>query len=354
MNSRERVKASLEFQTPDRIPFEFSFTPALQKIFEEKTGEKDPREYFGMDTRHISPLSSRKKQDFSPYLPSPLPPGTNVDEFGVAHVPGDYYHFTSLIHPLENLKKPEELENYPFPDLGEDYRYVGLKDKVKEYQEKGYFVVGAVGHIFEIAWEMRGMERFFMDLIENPEFVDTLLEKITRIQEKNAEKMALTGVDMIVLGDDIGMQDRMLMSPDTWREWLKPRLKRVIESARKANPEVYIFYHSDGDIRPVIADLIEVGVQILNPVQPECMDPEEIRKIYGKNLVLWGTIGTQSTMPFGTPEEIKKLIRERALKLGKEGGLFLAPTHVLEPEVPWENILAFVEGIQETRRILAS
>ena len=141
-----------------------------------------------------------------------------------------------------------------------------------------------------------------------------------------------------------------MMSPATWREWLKPRWRKVIKAAKDVNPAVLAFYHSDGDVRPVIEDLIEIGFDILNPVQPECMDPAALKRAYGDRLAFWGTIGTQTTMPFGTPDEVRATVKERIETVGVGGGLLIAPTHVLEPEVPWENIVALFEAVDEYGR----
>jgi len=171
--------------------------------------------------------------------------------------------------------------------------------------------------------------------------------RITQIRVRQARLVAQLGIDVLRLGDDVGSQKGMLISPALWRKWLKPKLAKVIDLAKKTNPKVFIFYHSDGNIMEIIPDLIEIGVELLNPIQPECMGPKEIKRLYGDKLSLWGTIGTQSTMPFSTPEEVSAIVKERIETLGGDGGLILAPTHVLEPEVLWENILAFVEAIKE-------
>ena len=138
----------------------------------------------------------------------------------------------------------------------------------------------------------------------------------------------------------------MILSPEIWRRWLKPRLGRVIKAAKEVNPEVICYYHSDGYIEPVIPDLIETGVEILNPIQPECMDPLAIKQRFGEALTLWGTIGTQALMPFGTAREVADTVKSRIRELGCNGGLVIAPTHLLEPEVPWENILALVDAVE--------
>jgi uroporphyrinogen decarboxylase len=140
----------------------------------------------------------------------------------------------------------------------------------------------------------------------------------------------------------------MLMSVRMWRTWLKPRLARVIAAAKSVRPAVLVFYHSDGDVTAIVDDLIEIGVDILNPVQPECMDPVALRRRYGKRVGIWGTIGTQSTFPFGSPDDVRREVRTRIETVGTDGGLFLAPTHMIEPEVPFENIVAFVDAVKSS------
>ena len=171
------------------------------------------------------------------------------------------------------------------------------------------------------------------------------LHRITEIKCKISGRFAEAGVDILIYGDDIGSERSTIMSPDIWRKWLRPRLRRVIEAAKVVNPRLICYYHSDGNIESVITDLIETGVEILNPIQPECMDPVDIKKRHGEALTLWGTIGTQHLMPFGRPEEVKSTVKAMIRDLGYNGGLVVAPTHILEPEVPWENIMAFVEAI---------
>ena len=136
------------------------------------------------------------------------------------------------------------------------------------------------------------------------------------------------------------------VNPEMWRNILKPRLRTVIDAAKAVNPDILIFYHGCGNLQKIIPDLIEIGVDILNPLQPECMNPLEIKEKFGDRLSFWGTVGTQTTMPFGNAEEVGKVCRQMMEQAGRDGGLLLAPTHVLEPEVPWSNIEAFVETVK--------
>ena len=186
--------------------------------------------------------------------------------------------------------------------------------------------------------------------MQNQAFAEALLDRVTDIGVQVAFRLCQAGVDVLLTGDDVGMQDRMVMSPETWKKWLKPRLARLFAAAKPANPETFILYHSDGYIEPIIPDLVEIGLDVLNPVQPECMDPGGLKRRYGQRLAFWGTVGIQTTMPFGTPEEVRQVVKRRIETVGHGGGLLIAPTHVLEPEVPWENIQALAEAVDEFGR----
>jgi uroporphyrinogen decarboxylase len=154
-------------------------------------------------------------------------------------------------------------------------------------------------------------------------------------------------VDLIILGDDIAMQTGMLMSLKMWREFLKPRLKRIIEAAKKVKPDALVFYHSDGKVWDAIPELIEVGVDVLNPIQPDCMDPAEVKREFGKDLSFFGTVSVQETLPKGTPKDVEEEVKLRIETVGKGGGLLIAPSHVLQPDTPWENITAFFEAVEK-------
>ena len=186
-------------------------------------------------------------------------------------------------------------------------------------------------------------------MMSDDPIAEACLDRILGVKREMAGRYAALGVDVIIYGDDVGTERAMMMSADMWRKWLKPRLREVIRAAKDVNPNVLCYYHSDGVIDEIIGDLIEVGVDILNPVQPECMDPIKIKERFGGELSFWGTLGTQTTMPFGTPGDVRRVCAEMIEQAGKGGGLVLAPTHLLEPEVPWENIEAFVETAKSYR-----
>jgi uroporphyrinogen decarboxylase len=240
---------------------------------------------------------------------------------------------------------------YPFPDVTAEYRYSDMAGEVAEWHQRGYAVQAEIPHysgtLFECAWLLRGLENLLADFLVNPDLAAALLDHLTASGIESATRLAGAGIDVLLTGDDVGTQRGMMMSPQLWRKWLKPRLAEIIAAAKKVKPDLLVFYHSDGNIAPIIPELIEIGVDILNPVQPECMDPAQLEREYGNHLAFWGTIGTQTTMPFGAPEEVKATVKERIETVGQGGGLLLAPTHVIEPDVPWENVVAFFEAVEE-------
>ncbi|MFA4016566.1 MAG: hypothetical protein RUDDFDWM_001676 [Candidatus Fervidibacterota bacterium] len=350
MTPRERVWRAIHHQYPDKVPKEAGFTPSAYERFKQETGCDDPAEYFGFETRSVDfkPLKPEDFPDFTPYLKR-LPEGTIIaNEYGVAHLPGRFYHFVKHVFPLSHAESVKDIERYPFPDVTLTYRHEHLEEEVERLHRLGYFVSGFAGHIFETAWQLIGMEKMFIDMLFNPALVEALLERLTLDACFRARRFAEAGVDMLRTGDDVGMQDRLMMNPELWRRFLKPCLKRVIDSAREVVPDIPVWYHSDGYIMPIIDDLIEVGVTVLNPVQPECMDVVEIKKRYGEKLAVWGTIGTQSVLPFGKPEDVKMEVK-RMIEIFAPA-IVIAPTHVIEPDVPWENIVALFEAVEEYGR----
>ena len=359
MNSQERVVAALRHQKADRVPFDFAlgFSPYQLEQFKRRTGQDDPNDYFGADVRGTGIGPTRLHTDFSHYLDqSALPSHGYIDEWGQGHIPSisdnEYHsHLEGYVYPMLNLRSRQDALDYPLPDIEAEYRYETTAKDIKRCHAQGLAVMaGMACTIFEVAWYMRSMELLLMDFVDNPEFAEVLLDRITEKRIIQARQFAELGPDVIMFGDDVATQRGMLMSVPMWRRWLKPRLARVIAAAHAANPDVLIFYHSDGNATAIVPDLIEIGVQILNPVQPECMDPFALKKQYGERLSFWGTLGTQSTLPFGTPDDVRRDIQLRCQIVGAGGGLVIAPTHMVEPEVPWENLVAFVESVKEFGR----
>jgi len=348
MTNRECYLRALKRQGGGKIPFELTLCPAHTDHLEKIAGTRDYLEYFNIPLRYVDIRPTTKQADFTGYyrdLPANASPLSWNPEWGVYSVPGSVAHFEEMINPMRHFTDASEIETYPFPDFDADYRWEGVDVQVREIKEKDLLALAFMEMtIFEVCWYMRGMESFLMDLLVNEEFACALMDRVVDIRVKMARNYVKAGVDILMLGDDVSTQIDMMFSPALWRKLLKPRLAKICEAAREVNRDILILYHGDGNLTSIIPDLIEAGIDILNPVQPECMDPVEMKRMYGDRLSFWGTIGTQTIMPFGTPQEIEAKVKEMIETVGEGGGLLLAPTHVIEPDVPWENIVAFAEA----------
>ncbi|MCL2831986.1 MAG: uroporphyrinogen decarboxylase family protein [Treponema sp.] len=319
---------------------------SLKAKFRDRYKTDDYLSFYDIPFAYAGNGPSRNTVDYSSYFS----PGEvdYINHYGVGRKKGSIAHFEKFISPMRNFTSPEQVWAFPMEDYLAGYRWDGLAEKTAALKKKDKIVIsgGLVIDIFEPAWYLRGMENLLVDFLTDPQMAAACLDRMAELKYGAAARYAAAGVDVIIYGDDVGTERDMMMAPETWREWLKPRLAKAIRAAKDVNQDVLVYYHSDGDIRQIIDDLIEIGIDILNPVQPECMDPFQIYNQYKDRISFWGCIGTQTTMPFGTPDDIRKTVNS-LLDLGRnDGRLILAPTHVLEPEVPLENVDAFVYAVK--------
>ncbi len=348
MNGRERFLAFAGFEPVDRVPRHAGYVPGLRQKMAEYLG-KDPDEHFDMDTPGGAgprPPEGFQFPDYSVYHPEHEDgkDGFAIDENGCGHLNHGFHHFTEYISPLRKASSFEEIEEYPIADKA-SWLYDEMRTACEEAHRHGSFAKVFVGHMYENAWQVRGYEQFLMDLLTQREWAELLLDRFCENNLRVAAAAAEAGYDCIATGDDVANQNALMFQPDLWREVMKPRLAMVIAAARGIRPDVHVWYHSDGNIWDILDDLVEVGVTILNPVQPECVDPVAIRRRYGEQLAFDGCIGTQTTFPFDTPDGMRRTVRDTADALGAmNGGLMLSPTHVLEPDVPPQNVVAFFEA----------
>lgn len=202
--------------------------------------------------------------------------------------------------------------------------------------------------IFEAAWALRGYEQLLIDMVSDPDIATCVLDIPFVYHKAVTQQLVRLGVDMVWLGDDVGGQNSMLMSPKMWRTYLKPRMAELISSLRIINPQVKVAYHTDGVVYPIIPELIEIGINVLNPIQPMAMDPQKLKAEYGDRLCFWGSMDIQQTLPFGTPTAVKEEVINRIKTIGRGGGLIIGPTHNLQLDTPLENFWAMVDTIRET------
>jgi uroporphyrinogen decarboxylase len=254
-------------------------------------------------------------------------------------------------NPLARARSLDDLHRFSFPDVSAPYRVKGLARQVRELHRRGLAAGGNLPHLggelFEAAWRLRGLENFLLDLLERPDWAHYLLDRLAELARRNAETLARAGVDVLALDDDVGMPGTMMIGPHHWRAFFKPRLAGIIEAARAIKPDLRVLFHSDGYFEPIVGDLIEIGVNAINPLQPEHMDAVRIRQQFGTRLALWGTVGRQTTFSFASPAEIRQEVELRIETLGR-AGLILCPAYDIdEPDIPQENVWAFLHAVRD-------
>jgi len=350
MNQLEIFKATVAHEKHDQYLFSAGFTWDLEIRLKKHLNLKDDEDlynYFGLFYSHdvnLEPPEGLIPADFTKYYSDmEIPENAFINGLGVLEVPGSLYHFTEYISPLRNARSLKEVEDFPFPNV-DGYTDVNMRNRVESIHAHNMVAGCNLTHMYDDSWQIRGYVPFLTDMIENPEICEFILDKITERNLRKATAAAKAGVDVIVSGDDVANQRDLMFSPELWRKFIKPRWAMVYQAVKEIKPDIQIWYHSDGNIERIIPELIEIGVTILNPVQPECLDIYDLKRKYGDKLVFDGTIGTQSTMPFGTVSDVKRAVKDRIERLGYDGALILSPTHVLEPDVPIDNVLAFVEA----------
>jgi len=254
-------------------------------------------------------------------------------------------------NPLAHARSLDELAAFPFPDATRPYRPAGLDRQVRALHARGIAAGGNLPHLggelFEAAWRLRGLENFLIDLARRPAWAELLLDRLTALARRNAETLARAGIDVLSLDDDVGMPGTMIIGPDMWRRFFKPRYAEILRAARAIRPELRALYHSDGWFEPIVGDLAEIGFDAINPLQPEHMDAASVRRRFGTRPALWGTVGRQTSFSFGTPADIRREVAERLRTLGR-AGLVLCPAYDIdEPDIPRENVVAFLEAVRE-------
>ncbi|MEM2739908.1 MAG: uroporphyrinogen decarboxylase family protein [Candidatus Bathyarchaeia archaeon] len=345
MKPRDRCISSILLEEPDRVPLILRIRPEPYERLKSLLGFKN---HMGLG-RH---LGIDIVGTYIGVRGGYLPEGVEVKEgpYGPAYTIGEYmgfevrrdvwgiesiwcpdrtYTYTYHRHPLQSI----QLEDYVWPEVDE-YGFDRVLKVRRIYED--YCLYGSVEHMWEIAWQLIGFKETMKMIYTRIDYLDRVLDGLQKIRLRQAKLLCEAGVDVVYDGDDVGMQRGMMISPGVWRRLLKPRYRELADLCHRYG--VFFNFHSDGWIEPIIPDLIEIGVDILNPVQPECMDPVKLKQIYGDKLCFDGTIGVQSTLPFGSAEDVAEGVVDRIARLGPTG-LILGPTHSIQPDTPIENIL---------------
>ena len=342
MTHKQRVLNAIARKSVEKHPVQVDFSPAgLDKIFKHlnKT-QLNEEDLVGFLDNHIvyaflnDPFGKIRKRQTS---------GEKVlfDEWGTGWDTTQEGTFFSY-HPLGNM---DNFNSYQFPDPYSPNLMDFAKDTVRKYKDEYLVSSYQVICLFERGWALRGFENFMVDMMINVDFAETLLDKITEYQMAIAKRYIEMGVTCGRTGDDYGGQHGMLISPAVWRKMFKPRLKRIWDVYKQAG--LPVIHHSCGDVRPIIPDFIEMGLDVLNNVQSEAMPIDELSMKYGKDLTFYGGISTQKVLPFGTPEEVRNEVKRCIDVLGKNKGYIISPAVAITSDVPIENINALLEAIKE-------
>jgi uroporphyrinogen decarboxylase len=268
---------------------------------------------------------------------------TYTNELGMRHRIGDEGWYEEWMSgPLVEADGEDlsVLDRVPLPQISQITDPPDYAARIQAAKEAGNFVQSSFPNPYKIAWELRGMDNILADYLVNREFIEALYDRLYAYYTEVAVRSVKAGVDMVWIVGDIAMQDRIIMGPETWREVDKPRLAKLIQACRAVNPEVFMFIHSDGNVTDVMDDLVEIGFDVVNPIQPECMDPVAVKKRWGDRITIHGGVSLQKTLPKGTVAEVKAEVETLIRTCGYNGGLVVFPSNVIQPDTPTENIIA--------------
>ncbi len=368
MTSRERVRCALAHERPDRVPVDIggivtAFTYGSYNRFVKHFGIANPKasiggfkvmvntdeeilEMLGADFRNIwfAPTGPQWQTKVNP-------DGSTTDIWGIRYIDvGDYYEMRE--HPLKDATVAD-LEKFPWPDFTDPQAYEGLREKAEfMHRNSPYALAGTSAvNILERSQWMRGISEFLVDMMVNEEFAVALLDRMLELFKQFADRyLAAVGpyIDVMCMGDDLASQGELLMSPELYRKLVKPRHAEAYAYI-KARTKAKIFHHTCGAVYPLIGDMIDTGLDILNPVQPRAkgMDRARLKKEFGDRLCFWGGIDIQQVLPRGSAADIRAEVREAVRTLGRNGGYVLGPAHNVQSDVPPENLLLMVKAAAE-------
>lgn len=339
MNKRERVARAIRHEGTDRLPHYIELGSQEMEKMQRYTEIADYRASLDNDIEMIGFDGGLR--------PAPGRPGFYEDDFGVCWnrtgADKDIGVIDSCI-----LKSPKDLAGYSFPGVREDE----VRRRMEAFVGNGkdsFKVVGISFAMYERGWTLCGMENMLMAMIEEPEFTEELFDRILEYDLELLRIILEYDIDGICLGDDWGQQRGLIMGPSLWRTFIKPPMKKLYSFIKERGKAV--IQHSCGDIEEIFEDLIEIGLDVYQTLQPEIYCLEQVKKDYGTRLSFWGGISTQKLLPFAEPEEVRETILKTARIMGEGGGYILAPTHAVPGDVPEENIEMMAEVFRRQERL---
>ena len=377
MKPRERVLAAINHEVPDRVPLCIGVSNATgmkmkpYRELKQLIGIDAPDQYIydwpelgtaAVDEQTMRRLHSdvRAVLDLEPadvlarnHQRTPHTPW--IDSWGSGQVELTDDVWFPGVHPLANATTLEEIERYPWPDMNDPSRVAHVRDQAQRLRDADDYAIVATPWLlfpFERAHAMQGMDKFLINMMMAPDFAQALLRKITDLcKTLMGNFLAECGdlIDIIKIGDDLGTQNSLMISPKMYRQFLKPLHAEFI-SFIKARTQAKVFFHTDGDVFDLIPDFIEMGIDILNPIQTSAgrmSNLAELKRRFGQNMVFCGAVDTHRVLPYGTPDDVRQELRRVMDVLGPGGGYMVASVHTIMNDVPAENILAMADAVEE-------
>jgi len=357
MNSKKRVITTLKNKIPDQVPVFATLTPQVAEKLSDDMDIPTKVEDSFLSTRisHTEILLELGNDAIGigagRSFDSPtekLEDGRLKDEWGIIYKKVGLYS-EAVERPLSYVEKTSDLYDYEFPKAEAEGRFDLAKIQTEKYGDQYAVIASVEAFMFELAWNLVGLEKFLLDLAQKKPYIIDLLDKLQEYNLNCAKKLINIGADVIWTGDDFGTQIGMLISPDLWREVFKPRYKKVYYELKKEKSDIIIAHHSCGSIFPIIEDMIEIGLDVLNPIQPKAkdMDLKKLKQKYGKEIAFFGGIDIQEILPYGTTKEVEKEVKNKIAIAGKNGGYLLAPAHNIQPDTSLENIYKLFESVKK-------
>jgi len=335
MTNRERVIAAINFRQPDKTPYNVFFTKEMLEKMIRHTGNAD---YLSTIDNHITKISLRKAQ-----TPVFEREGFFIDEFDIVWNKSGVDKDIGVVDEYI-IKDAKQLSDYTPPPVDEDF--IRSQCKLLEETKGNNFAIASIGFtLFERAWSLCSMEDLLGYMLTDPDAVECLFTKLTERCLKQAEIALEYDIDGIIYGDDWGQQRGMIMGPHLWRKFIKPYYSKMFGIVK--SKDKYVLHHSCGDLKEVIDDLEQIGLDVYQTFQPEIYDIREYKEKLRNKMTVWGAISTQADLPFKSPEEIFELTKETIKILGEGGGYIAAPTHEVPADVPPENIDAMIRAFKE-------
>jgi uroporphyrinogen decarboxylase len=329
---RQVILDALAFKPPAYVPWAWEPTQVCAQRLREHLGTQDLTSFIGS---HFLDLGSSRRRFAT------VDGDFNRDAYGVLW---DRTVDKDIGVPVEwPLRSPEDLDDYEWPDPLDPRWYDGLAEQIAAHRDRLFIRYKLGFSLYERAWTMRGMTDLLMDMIERPAFVDRLLDAIVEHDLAQIRRAIELNVDAIYFGDDYGSQRGLIMGMDRWRRFIKPRLARLFAEVRSAGK--FVCLHSCGKVAELFDDLVEIGLNMFNPFQPEVMDVFSLQRQYHGRLAFHGGLSIQQTLPFGRPEDVRRATRE-LIEMGREGGYILSPSHAVPGDVPPENLVTMMEELR--------